>query len=133
MWGRAAVVENEMMFHTAQSNGPAALRKPAGLALDSVMEQDLGHHHRVTTPPRIAPADPFCEHRELLVRSGGCPGDRSVRTLPSLITTGGCRAHGSTRPVSTSNRRRSTTGSAMTSAEAARRSRCASRRNGRPP
>lgn len=40
MWGRAAVVENEMMFHTAQTNGPAAMRKPAGLALNSVMEAD---------------------------------------------------------------------------------------------
>lgn len=40
MWGRAVVVENEMMFHTAESNGPSALRRPAGLAIDSRMGAD---------------------------------------------------------------------------------------------
>ena len=40
MWGRAVVVENEMMFHTAESNGPCAMRRPAGLAIDSLMSAD---------------------------------------------------------------------------------------------
>lgn len=40
MWGRAVVVENEMMYHGAQSCGPAALRKPEGLTLESLMEAD---------------------------------------------------------------------------------------------
>jgi len=40
MWGRGVVVENEMMFHTAQSNGPAAMRRPAGLAITSQMSAD---------------------------------------------------------------------------------------------
>lgn len=40
MWGRAVVVENEMMFHCAQSNGPSALRYPAGLTIDSTMRAD---------------------------------------------------------------------------------------------
>lgn len=40
MWGRAAVVENEMMFHTAEACGPAAERMPAGLAFDSLMSPD---------------------------------------------------------------------------------------------
>lgn len=40
MWGRAVVVENEMMFHTAQSCGPAAQRKPTGLAFHSKMGPD---------------------------------------------------------------------------------------------
>lgn len=40
MWGRAVVVENEKMFHTAETNGPAALRRPAGLAINSLMEAD---------------------------------------------------------------------------------------------
>jgi hypothetical protein len=40
MWNKAALVENEMMFHCAESCGPAAMRKPAGLALHSVMEAD---------------------------------------------------------------------------------------------
>ena len=40
MWSRAVVVENEMMFHTAQSNGPAAMRRPAGLSIASTMQAD---------------------------------------------------------------------------------------------
>jgi hypothetical protein len=40
MWGRAVVVENEMMYHTAEANGPAALRNPAGLSIDSRMRGD---------------------------------------------------------------------------------------------
>lgn len=40
MWGRAVVVENEMMFHTAQSNGPSAMRRPEGLAINSMMSAD---------------------------------------------------------------------------------------------
>lgn len=40
MWGRAVVVENEMMFHTAETNGPAAMRHPQGLAINSLMEAD---------------------------------------------------------------------------------------------
>jgi hypothetical protein len=40
MWGRAVVVENEMMYHTAEANGPAALRHPEGLAINSMMSAD---------------------------------------------------------------------------------------------
>lgn len=40
MWGRAVVVENEMMYHTAESCGPTALRRPEGLAFNSLMEPD---------------------------------------------------------------------------------------------
>ncbi|AZI34937.1 hypothetical protein NT2_02_05650 [Caenibius tardaugens NBRC 16725] len=40
MWGRAVVVENEMMFHTAESNGPLAQRRPEGLAINSLMSPD---------------------------------------------------------------------------------------------
>lgn len=38
MWGRAVVVENEMMFHTAEACGPERLRRPAGLSIESVMQ-----------------------------------------------------------------------------------------------
>jgi len=31
MWGRAVVVENEMMFHHGQAAGPVSMRKPSGL------------------------------------------------------------------------------------------------------
>ncbi|MEZ4333795.1 MAG: hypothetical protein R3F35_18725 [Myxococcota bacterium] len=40
MWGRAVVVENEMMFHTAEAVGPAALRMPKGLTIESMMGPD---------------------------------------------------------------------------------------------
>jgi len=40
MWGRAVVVENEMMYHTAETNGPPAMRRPAGLAIQSLMAAD---------------------------------------------------------------------------------------------
>lgn len=40
MWGRAVVVENEMMYHTAEATGPAALRNPEGLAINSLMSAD---------------------------------------------------------------------------------------------
>lgn len=40
MWGRAVVVENEMMYHTAEAVGPEALRKPAGITIDSLMGAD---------------------------------------------------------------------------------------------
>ena len=40
MWGRAVVVENEMMYHCAQSNGPVDLRRPEGLAIDSLFAPD---------------------------------------------------------------------------------------------
>ena len=40
MWGRAVVVENEMMFHTAEACGPQSERMPKGLAFDSTMEPD---------------------------------------------------------------------------------------------
>ena len=40
MWGRAVVVENEMMFHHAQATGPAAQRKPAGLDIVSTFGAD---------------------------------------------------------------------------------------------
>jgi len=40
MWGRAVVVENEMMYHTAESNGPSAMRHPAGLSIDTVIGPD---------------------------------------------------------------------------------------------
>ena len=40
MWGRAAVVENEVMYHGANSCGPEHMRRPEGLAIDSVIAAD---------------------------------------------------------------------------------------------
>jgi hypothetical protein len=40
MWGRAVVVENEKMYHSAQANGPVSMRRPEGLAINSTMASD---------------------------------------------------------------------------------------------
>ncbi|WP_226016572.1 hypothetical protein [Novosphingobium sp. FKTRR1] len=40
MWGRAVVVENEMMFHTAETTGPATMRRPDGLTINTLMGAD---------------------------------------------------------------------------------------------
>jgi len=40
MWGRAVVVENEMMFHHGQACGPVELRKPAGLDITTLFGAD---------------------------------------------------------------------------------------------
>jgi hypothetical protein len=40
MWGRAAVVENEVMYHGANPCGPPEMRNPKGLAIDSLIEAD---------------------------------------------------------------------------------------------
>jgi hypothetical protein len=68
MWGRAAVVENEMMFHTAQTNGPRRLRKPEGLALHSVMEADpaVDGGWRIRTDERVIQQIPEQEFRFLV-------------------------------------------------------------------
>jgi hypothetical protein len=64
MWGRAVVVENEMMYHTAEACGPTAMRKPAGLAFNSLMsgDPDTADGWQITTDgaqiQRI-PADEF--------------------------------------------------------------------------
>lgn len=40
MWGRAVVVENEMMFHHGQACGPVNMRKPEGLDISSTFGAD---------------------------------------------------------------------------------------------
>lgn len=64
MWGRAVIVENEMMYHTAEANGPGHLRKPEGLEIGSVMRADPGTADgwQIMTGDKIiqhVPADEF--------------------------------------------------------------------------
>lgn len=68
MWGRAVVVENEMMFHTAQASGPASLRKPAGLEFHSLMGPDpeSGNGWQITTDGRVIQRIPEEELRFLV-------------------------------------------------------------------
>jgi hypothetical protein len=68
MWGRAVVVENEMMFHTAEACGPSAMRKPAGLAVNSLMEADPENPGawRITTDGEVIQRVPEEEFRFLV-------------------------------------------------------------------
>ena len=68
MWGRAAVVENEMMFHSAQSCGDPSLRKPEGLAFHSLMETDpeRAGGWRITTDGKVIQRIPEAEFRFLV-------------------------------------------------------------------
>lgn len=67
MWGRAVVVENEMMYHTAEASGPAALRKPQGLAFNSLLEAEPGTPDwRITTDGRVIQQVPASEMRFLI-------------------------------------------------------------------
>lgn len=71
MWNRAAVVENEMLFHTAQSNGPVNMRKPEGLAINSMMgpDPDSEGGWQITTDGKVIQKIPVEEFR-LLVHWG---------------------------------------------------------------
>jgi hypothetical protein len=68
MWGRAVVVENEMMFHSAEACGPASQRMPAGLAFDSLMEPDPERDGawRIRTGDRVVQRVPEEEFRFLV-------------------------------------------------------------------
>lgn len=68
MWGRAVVVENEMMFHTADACGPSAQRMPEGLAFQSLMEPDPDSRNgwRITTDGHIIQQVPEEEFRFLI-------------------------------------------------------------------
>jgi hypothetical protein len=66
MWGRAAVVENEVMYHGANACGPADMRRPAGLAINSVMQADPDSDGwQITTDGRVIQQLPADEIRML--------------------------------------------------------------------
>jgi hypothetical protein len=71
MWGRAVVVENEMMYHCAQSNGPAALRRPEGLGIDALISPDPEREDgwQITSGGRVIQRIP-AEETRLLVHWG---------------------------------------------------------------
>jgi hypothetical protein len=68
MWGRAVVVENEMMYHTAESCGPSAMRRPAGLAINSLMSADpaTADGWQITTDGEVIQRIPAEEFRFLV-------------------------------------------------------------------
>jgi hypothetical protein len=68
MWGRAVVVENEMMFHRGDACGPSALRRPAGLDITSLFGADPESEDgwRITTAERVIQRVPAEEMRFLV-------------------------------------------------------------------
>ena len=55
MWGRAVVVENEMMLHHGQANGPVSMRKPEGLDIISKFgaDPDTADGWRITNGDKV--------------------------------------------------------------------------------
>ena len=68
LWGRAVVVENEMMFHHGQACGPVAQRKPAGLDISSRFGADpeVADGWRITTGDVVNQKIPAGEMRFLV-------------------------------------------------------------------
>jgi hypothetical protein len=68
MWNRAVVVENEMMFHRAEPNGPVDQRMPKGLAFDSLFSADpeVADGWRITTNGEVIQKVPAQEMRFLV-------------------------------------------------------------------
>lgn len=67
MWGRAVVVENEMMYHTAEGCGPEDMRRPAGLDITSMIGTDPDHEGgwQITTHGEVIQQIPASESRYL--------------------------------------------------------------------
>lgn len=67
MWGRAVVVENESMYHMAEACGASALRRPAGLAINSQISADPDSDGwNITTDGNVIQAVPAEETRFLI-------------------------------------------------------------------
>lgn len=67
MWGRAVVVENEMMYHTAEACGPEAMRRPAELDISSMIAPDRSKPGawQITTEDKVIQHIPADEMRYL--------------------------------------------------------------------
>lgn len=68
MWNRGVVVQNEMMFHRGEENGPHDMRFPAGLAFNSLFEADPDRADgwEITTDGRVIQKIPAEEMRFLV-------------------------------------------------------------------
>ena len=68
MWGKGVVVQNEMMYHRGEANGPMALRRPQGLALHSLFgaDPDVADGWQVTTDGQVIQKVPAEEMRFLV-------------------------------------------------------------------
>lgn len=68
MWGRAVVVENEMMYHSAEACGPVEMRRPEGLWINSLMGVDPENPNgwTITTDGKVIQRIPEEEFRFLV-------------------------------------------------------------------
>jgi hypothetical protein len=68
MWGRAVVVQNEMMYHRGEAGGPAEMRLPQGLAFESLFGADPESRDgwQITTGGKVIQKVPASETRFLV-------------------------------------------------------------------
>jgi hypothetical protein len=68
MWNRGVVVQNEMMYHRGEANGPADMRFPAGLAFHSLFgaAPKTAEDWQITTDGRVIQTIPPQETRFLV-------------------------------------------------------------------
>jgi len=72
MWNKGVVVQNEMMYHRGEANGPLHLRRPQGLALNSLFEADpeVTDGWQITTDGQVIQKVPASEMRFLVHWNG---------------------------------------------------------------
>jgi len=68
MWNRGVLVQNEMMYHRGEANGPEDMRFPAGLAFNSLFQADPNRADdwQITTGDRLVQNIPAGETRFLV-------------------------------------------------------------------
>lgn len=68
MWNRGVVVQNEMMYHRGEETGPTELRRPKGLAFESVIrgDPDVEDGWQIVTGDTVVQTLPADEMRFLL-------------------------------------------------------------------
>ena len=77
MWNKGVVVQNEMMFHRGESNGPVELQHPQGLAFESVFGADPQSDDgwQISTGDKVIQRLPASEVRFLVHWSAEVYGD----------------------------------------------------------
>ncbi|HSB97133.1 MAG TPA: hypothetical protein VLC91_11830 [Spongiibacteraceae bacterium] len=68
MWNRGVVVQNEMMYHRGEANGPLEMRHPQGLAFNSLFgaDPDVADGWQITTDGKVIQRIPAQETRFLV-------------------------------------------------------------------
>ncbi len=72
MWNKGVVVQNELMYHRGEANGPMELRRPKGLALHSLFgaDPDVADGWQITTDGEVIQKVPASEMRFLVHWNG---------------------------------------------------------------